>query len=114
MDKGWKTRHDAAFDAIRLTGPGVGVMRSKARNVGGAVVVLIKGWVLLAEQHEEAFGTRIGDDGFAGEPWCSMGCQIHEMLNLKTGLHLDCGTLSSLMYATLKKHAGREDFSIAV
>jgi len=57
----WRARHERAFERGFHYIPNLG-------GVGGPMVGLIKCWIALAEQHEQEFETRIGDDDFACDP----------------------------------------------
>lgn len=78
----WMRRHVRAWDASQ--GP------------GGAITGMIMTWADYADAHHEHFGTSIGDDGYLGPLWLSIGGTINNMLSGEIG-QLDGGSLHDLL-----------------
>lgn len=86
-DTGWQARHLTAIRAPR--GEEVGIVR------------LIGAWLAFADEHERNHESRIGDDGYSGPYWASMGRDLIYLLSGPMGNRLDGGTLDTIIRDTL-------------
>lgn len=68
------------------------------------IVPLIKAWVKYADAHKEQHGDVIGEDAYGGPLWYDAGRSILGLLNMDTGVLLDCGTMDALIRDTMTKH----------
>ncbi len=85
----WALRHN---DAIR---------RPKGTELG--VMKILRGWEDYAERHLFRFGSVIGQDGFLGKHWESIGDALRGLLNGDLG-RLDGGTMDSAIVTIMTKN----------
>jgi len=75
-----------------------------------AILGLLRGWLVYADEHKERFEGEIGEDYFLGPAWAVIGGNIRTLLNGETG-RLDCGTLDGVLCDTLtNQNYSPEDF----
>jgi hypothetical protein len=67
------------------------------------IVRLLEAWLLYAEQHQERYESKIGDDGVLGKAWEAIGVALRGLLNGECG-RLDCGTLDSIILDSMKEN----------
>ena len=73
------------------------------------VVGMLKSWLTYADVHRERFESGIGEDYVLGPEWAKIGVGLLGLLNGECG-RLDCGTVDSIIRATLKAEGlGPED-----
>ena len=82
----WQTRHVEA-----LYNP---------KGFERAIVTMLQGWANYADEVRAKYAIVVGDDSVLGPEWKRAGLAIHALLNGECG-RLDCGTLSTFIYATL-------------
>jgi hypothetical protein len=79
----WGYRHWLAFNNPR-------------RSTEVSIVNLMKATALHADNHREAYGSGIGEDGVLGDHWADIVRGIRGLLNGDCG-RLDCGTLDGTL-----------------
>lgn len=86
-DSGWQTRHNNAVTAPR-------------QGFEAGIVAMLRGWATYAAAHQQAYESRIGDDGVLGPEWQAIGEALLGLLNGDLG-RLDGGTLDGFIRDTL-------------
>lgn len=83
----WQGRHNNAVTAPRA-------------GFEASLVAMLRGWATYAAAHEQAYESRVGDDGVLGPEWAAVG---NAMLGLLNGdlSRLDAGTLDGFIRDTL-------------
>jgi len=72
------------------------------------IVNLLRGWLSYADQHKASHESSIGEDGFLGDYWASIGASIRGLLNGEIG-RLDGGALDSLICNILEAEGFNPD-----
>lgn len=68
-----------------------------------AVVGLYNAWRLYAQAHRHRFeGSKVGEDGYLGDPWEAIGISILALLNGETGARIDRGSLDHAIRVVLE------------
>lgn len=97
----WFTHHN---DAVQRA-PGY-----LARTPERAIVNLILAWQEYAEAHRQKYdGDLIGNDGYAGQSWQSIGAELVHLLSMDHGGRLDGGTLDAAIRNIAKDHGIEEE-----
>jgi hypothetical protein len=65
-----------------------------------ALARLIAAWMAYADAHRDAFGSRLGADGFLGPKWASIGESLRGLLDGDLG-RMDASTLRDAIDAAL-------------
>ena len=76
--RSWEARHNNAVAAPSL----------QERDI----LSLISAWIDYETAYRSGWGTRIGEDSFAGPAWARIGAELRQLLNMELG-RLDGGTL---------------------
>ena len=88
----WQIRHNEAVD----------LYCTMIRSHEHSFLKLLAGWKGYADSHKYMFESCIGDDNVLGPAWEVVGDGLRELLNGEVGPRLDCGTLDSFIYDTMK------------
>jgi hypothetical protein len=88
-DTGWAVRHAAEWSQPKKS-----------------VTMLIKAWLLYADEHRARYESGVGDDGFLGREWANIGFSLRDLLNGELG-----GLDGGLADATICDALGREGWS---
>ena len=90
-ENGWRGRHERA------------IMFTWNVSEGGPLVNMLRGWYDYAVIHQQRYESLIGDDGFLGKEWESIGDALRALLNGECG-HLDCGTVDGFLLNTMREN----------
>lgn len=60
------------------------------------IVLLLRGWCLMAVAYDKTIGGNIGSDSVFGPPWLSIGLALRTLLNADLG-RLDAGTIDAII-----------------
>lgn len=72
-----------------------------------AVVAMLQGWLLYADNHAAQHDSLVGSDGVLGDHWAAIGHGLRGLLNGETG-RLDCGCVDSIVAGTLREEGYEE------
>lgn len=85
-DNHWGQRHVAAW--------------TEPQPAEEAIVMLIRGAAVYADNHHKRFESKLGDDGVLGDPWAEILRSVLTLLNGDLG-RLDGGTVDGLVRSML-------------
>lgn len=80
----------------------------KPRSLEQALVLMLKGWLIYADEHRRRYESKIGDDMVLGPAWAAIG---HGMRDLLNGVldRLDGGMLDGIIVDTLTEEGLFDD-----
>ena len=70
--------------------------------------LMLTGWALYADAHQEAYRSAIGSDRVLGEHWAAVGNGLYGLLNGEIG-RFDCASLANLILGKMESNDVEED-----
>jgi hypothetical protein len=104
---GWPERHAEAINGHPARAPiGEDIEWGESER---AFLAMFRAWEKYAETHTLRHAAPIGDDGYTGPEWASIGQALHRMLSCDHGPRLDGGTLSGAIIEVWKRHGFNDE-----